>query len=100
MKNPYDAPWSQPQAAKMYEALEECRRIVALLLDEDGPADARRARELHEDLRRVLAGVGMVAARPPRVKDTPPPAPLVRDRARQARIQRAWSATTAKKSKT
>ena len=84
----------------MYAALVECTRIAALLLDDDGPADARGARALHEELRRVLAGVGLVAARPPRPKATPP-APLVRDRARQTRIQRAWIPTTArKKSKT
>ena len=99
MKNPYDAPWSKRQIEKMYGALVECARIVALL-DDDGPADGRRARELHEELRRVLAGVGLVTARPPRPKATPPAAPLVRDRARQARIQRGWYPTTAKKSKT
>jgi hypothetical protein len=96
MKNAYDAPWSQRQAEKMYATLLECSRIVGLLPDDDDQAD-RKLRDLHEELRRTLAAVGLVAARAESTaNETTPGTPLVRDRARQARIQRAWYPTTAR----
>jgi hypothetical protein len=81
----------------MYATLFECSRIVGLLQADD-VAGGRRARDLHEELRRVLAGVGVVAARPsPPPTETAAAAPLASDRARQARIQRAWSPTTTRR---